>query len=892
MSELFERLVRDHHATVWRSAWRVVRDADDASDVTQEVFAQLLRRGGEVAAAESPEKWLRWLAVKTALAHLRGARHRKEREERHAMERPERSDDREPAQRELAAAVRACVAALPDELRLATVLRFQEGLTFAQVGDCLGVAEPTAFERVKKAVAELRTRLAKLGHARVLAELEPWLARDEAVTVPTGLATSLLALAKGGAVAGAATASAAGAATAAAGKPLVAIAAAILITVAGGGWLVKSFTERPTITTSHEVGVATTEEGDANLAAAADGAPVAATRTEAPRDATPPAAPAAATHGKRRPARDFLGDSLGVPSAPSEAWEGRDVAVGTLTGVVVDDQGRRIAGATIDATSGDGAGKGWQWQARTSSDANGCFALEVAVVVEEEQRYYLTLNHVDHFSHRTDALRVRADATCDAGTLALRRITTDRAGDYVLAVHLRDADGHPVEGAWVRIARVLDETGDVLVGKEQGTASAKSDATGTATLAGTRIGRKHLTVEAHHLGLSSSEQFTDVRFTGFQELDVVLPRTLAIRGRLVFPAGTDVEGESTGRLYEIAPAPEGQPSAIDLVRKQHEGASYTRVGGCRVTATPMEKGRSPGDAIDAKLAADGSFTIEGVVAGDWRVAYSGRFAEAARFDVAAGSDDVVLTLKERDDPRPLGDHLAEIHARAVDAATGAPVDVAWDLDLVPTDDEAIVRRDCWPRMTSPPMPFQTMVQQEYELVPIDGKTMARPLDPFAHAARGAAELHSTGLEAGCYVAVARADGYANGLSRPLRLARDTIVADLVVTLTRPASVRGRVVDADGKPLAGAIVVAGGDGESFAAFLADCEKERAAGATADRLWGVHAVACDADGRFALAGLHPEVAWALGLLAKGHEPTRATAITLEAGGTLDVGDVTLR
>ncbi|MSR47390.1 MAG: sigma-70 family RNA polymerase sigma factor [Planctomycetes bacterium] len=105
MREPFERWVRDHHAAVWRSAWRVVRNAADASDVTQEVFAQAWRRAAEVARTDSPAAYLRWLAVKTALAQLRGSHHRRHREEEHAMQRPERIEPQPPEVRELERAV-------------------------------------------------------------------------------------------------------------------------------------------------------------------------------------------------------------------------------------------------------------------------------------------------------------------------------------------------------------------------------------------------------------------------------------------------------------------------------------------------------------------------------------------------------------------------------------------------------------------------------------------------------------------------------------------------------------------------------------------------------------------------------------------------------------------
>ena len=85
----FEELVRRHHALVYRTAWRLVRDDADAQDVAQEVFLRLARSPRDrapLADARSPEAVLRWLAVRGALEHLRDARHRRDREEDYAME--------------------------------------------------------------------------------------------------------------------------------------------------------------------------------------------------------------------------------------------------------------------------------------------------------------------------------------------------------------------------------------------------------------------------------------------------------------------------------------------------------------------------------------------------------------------------------------------------------------------------------------------------------------------------------------------------------------------------------------------------------------------------------------------------------------------------------------
>ncbi|MSR47392.1 MAG: hypothetical protein EXS13_10060 [Planctomycetes bacterium] len=297
-------------------------------------------------------------------------------------------------------------------------------------------------------------------------------------------------------------------------------------------------------------------------------------------------------------------------------------------------------------------------------------------MIDEGQRYSLHVTHADLLPHRTGLLRVLPNTTSDAGAVTLRRITTDRAGDYSLAVRVSDADGRPVEGAWVKVYRRLDARHESSTALEASGANweqdsaweagVQTDATGTAVVAGHHIGSKWVIVAARHLGKPDLRHATEVKWTGHQELEFALPKTSSIRGRLLFPIGSDVELESVGRLYKLKPGQGAFPIGRSIDRRDDD--LWTRVGGCQLHAIAGV----PEESVAAELAADGSFTIPGLVDGTYRVVYRGTFAEAARFDVPAGATGVDLELKSRDDPRPIGHHLAEIHARCVDAASGSP----------------------------------------------------------------------------------------------------------------------------------------------------------------------------------------------------------------------------
>jgi RNA polymerase sigma-70 factor (ECF subfamily) len=205
----FEALVHAHHAAVYRSAHRVLRSQAGAEDAAQEVFLRVLDGRLVVPAGSSEEarRVLVWWAVRVAWNTHRSEARRGEREGRHAMEhdatkgmpQPTLDDDR----------LWRLVDDLADELRVPLLLRFVEGITFARIGEALGIGESAAHERVAKALDRLRLRAGAVGLGAVVPHLEVELAQrlpraaaaESLGDVPGGLAARLNALEAGRATA-------------------------------------------------------------------------------------------------------------------------------------------------------------------------------------------------------------------------------------------------------------------------------------------------------------------------------------------------------------------------------------------------------------------------------------------------------------------------------------------------------------------------------------------------------------------------------------------------------------------------------------------------------------------------------------------------------------------
>src|SRR5687767_11272809 len=90
----FAALVHPHHAEVYRPARRIVATDADALGVTQQVFLRVLEGKVSLEPGRDHGPWLRWLAARTALSHLRASGTRREKEEQAVVERSqERADE-------------------------------------------------------------------------------------------------------------------------------------------------------------------------------------------------------------------------------------------------------------------------------------------------------------------------------------------------------------------------------------------------------------------------------------------------------------------------------------------------------------------------------------------------------------------------------------------------------------------------------------------------------------------------------------------------------------------------------------------------------------------------------------------------------------------------------
>jgi RNA polymerase sigma-70 factor (ECF subfamily) len=166
----YEILVREYGSRVMAAARRYLRNPDDAADVFQETFIQVMRSIGKFEGRSTLWYWVRGITIKLALLKLRQQRRRSETsfddllpqydesEHRLLPDNPRSAAD-EVEDGDISQYVRDAVAELPEQYRTIVVLRDFEGHSTQEAADILGIQANTAKVRLHRARCALRTLL-------------------------------------------------------------------------------------------------------------------------------------------------------------------------------------------------------------------------------------------------------------------------------------------------------------------------------------------------------------------------------------------------------------------------------------------------------------------------------------------------------------------------------------------------------------------------------------------------------------------------------------------------------------------------------------------------------------------------------------------------------------
>lgn len=164
-AEAFAGLIFRHATSVYNVCFRLVRNREDAEDLTQEAFLRAHDRLASLRDAAAFRLWLLRIAHHLCLDWLKSRRRGQALDEL-PDELAGGSELAAAAERaQEAEAVRRAVLDLPPPYREAITLRYNEGLSYAEIAEVMGIPIGTVRTHLFRGKAALRERLTQGGES-------------------------------------------------------------------------------------------------------------------------------------------------------------------------------------------------------------------------------------------------------------------------------------------------------------------------------------------------------------------------------------------------------------------------------------------------------------------------------------------------------------------------------------------------------------------------------------------------------------------------------------------------------------------------------------------------------------------------------------------------------
>lgn len=169
--DAFRTLVERHSRSVFRLAFRMTGNEQDAEDVVQETFLRAYKQLGHYESRSSFSTWLYRIASNYSLDLIRMRKRHEEKREKDSEEgrnvldtvaAASPSPDRLVLSQEVGQRVTAAMEELSDLERSAFVLRHFEGLSIEEIGSMLGTSLNATKHSIFRAVQKLRRKLEPL----------------------------------------------------------------------------------------------------------------------------------------------------------------------------------------------------------------------------------------------------------------------------------------------------------------------------------------------------------------------------------------------------------------------------------------------------------------------------------------------------------------------------------------------------------------------------------------------------------------------------------------------------------------------------------------------------------------------------------------------------------
>lgn len=157
----FSELLENHEKEIYRYAYRMTGDPDDARDLLQETFLRAFQAFPRLPETANYRAWLYRITHRQALNLFRSRRKRRTAPLEEAVELSDSNGHPEALSetRRLTRALARLIRDLTIRQRSALLLKKYEGLSYAHVAGVLGTTEETARAHVYQAMKKIRNGL-------------------------------------------------------------------------------------------------------------------------------------------------------------------------------------------------------------------------------------------------------------------------------------------------------------------------------------------------------------------------------------------------------------------------------------------------------------------------------------------------------------------------------------------------------------------------------------------------------------------------------------------------------------------------------------------------------------------------------------------------------------
>ena len=164
----WDAIVKQYWRKVFNVAYKFVGKHDEAEDLTQDIFLKIFKSLGTFDRRANFQTWLISISRNLCIDHYRSVRKERETIDRDvdANDLAPQSHDPGPVaaleQRDRVALLREAMAALPDTLRTAVLMRDIQELSYQEIADQLRLPEGTVKSRINRGRTELARQIRRL----------------------------------------------------------------------------------------------------------------------------------------------------------------------------------------------------------------------------------------------------------------------------------------------------------------------------------------------------------------------------------------------------------------------------------------------------------------------------------------------------------------------------------------------------------------------------------------------------------------------------------------------------------------------------------------------------------------------------------------------------------